>query len=68
VGDSFESVYQYEYIDLNNDGIKEIIQSGEECHYWHSTFHEEEKWIKKIGCKDIPPKEYKFNGTEYVSE
>jgi len=57
----YDKRYQYQYIDLDNDGSQEIVKEGEECEYQFS----DEKGLHKTACKDVQ-EVYWFNGTEYV--
>lgn len=69
VNQSDTSTFQYQYIDLDNDGIKEIIQNGEECHYVNNFMNNDEKLSsEKVGCEKLPEIIYKFDGNEYVEQ
>lgn len=57
--------YQYQYLDLDNDGVKEIIKEGEECKPGFND--EEKKWEPTSPCESIR-EIYRFNGVEYISD
>jgi hypothetical protein len=52
--------YQYEYVDLNGDGEKEIIEKGEVCYYDNG-----DGGLNKLRCESLGSI-YRFNGDEYV--
>ena len=55
--------FEYQYIDLNEDGLKEIIKTGKQCEYeWNPA--ESDSW-KEIGCEEVR-EEYEYDGIEYV--
>jgi hypothetical protein len=55
--------YQYEYTDLNVDGNKEIVKTGEECVYlWEAQTES----LQKTDCHDVE-EIYRYNGTYFAS-
>ena len=61
--DGFERRYTYAYEDLDGDGVKEIIQTGEECNL---AFRGESGWDKS----DCQPADvvFQFDGRQYVAQ
>jgi hypothetical protein len=54
--------YQYQYDDLDADGYKEIIKTGDECVYQVG-----DEGLEKTDCQKVK-KVYTFNGTEYAEQ
>jgi hypothetical protein len=60
----FERRYTYAYEDLDDDGVKEIIQTGEECQLepWESTL---ESRLERTDCEPVE-RGFQFDGVRYV--
>lgn len=56
----FERRYTYAYEDLNDDGVKEIIQTGEEC-----QLEPGESGLEKTDCQPVE-RVFQFDGLTYV--
>lgn len=52
--------YEYQYVDLDDDGTKEIIKRGQECQYFIDRNE-----LKRTNCMQINEL-YRFDGNEYV--
>jgi hypothetical protein len=53
----------HEYLDLDGDGWKEIIEERKDCDY---KFDKDRNEYQQIVCTELPHNIYKFDGTEYV--
>jgi len=59
----YEQHYEYAYEDLDDDGVKEIIQTGEECNL---EFTGESGWEKR-DCQPVDVV-FRFDGRQYVAQ
>jgi len=55
--------HRYEFIDLNDDGNREIVEYGEECVYQWSESQED--WEKTL-CENMPQRVYWYDGIQYT--
>lgn len=62
----YERYYEYAYEDLNDDGVKEIIQTGEECQLepGESTL---ESRLQRTDCEPVE-RIFQFDGRQYVAQ
>jgi hypothetical protein len=58
----YERHYEYAYEDLNDDGVKEIIQTGEEC-----QLEPGESGREKTDCQPVEGI-FQFDGRQYVAQ
>jgi hypothetical protein len=58
----YERWYEYAYEDLNGDGVKEIIQSGETC-----QLERGESGLEKTDCQPVE-RVFEFDGVQYVQQ